>query len=190
MSEVVTELRLLIKEAGALDRLFDSKGGLLPVVPRELKRPQSRRMLISILAMGGLVLVMLAIAFAISRRITPEPTKQIKSIAVLPFKPLVPDTRDEVLEMGMSDTLIARLGNIHQIEVRPISSVRKYTGLEQDALAAGREQRVEVVLDGSIQRAADDVRVTVRLLRVADGKQLWTETFNEKFTNIFVVQDR
>jgi serine/threonine-protein kinase len=190
MSEVVTDLRLLIKQAGALDRLFDSKGGQLPVVPRELKRPQSRRVLISILALSGLILVVLAMALAISRRATPEPAKQIESIAVLPFKPLVPETRDEALEMGMSDTLIARLGNIHQIKVRPISSVRKYAGLEQDALTAGREQKVEVVLDGSIQKAADDVRVTVRLLRVADGQQLWTETFNEKFTNIFVVQDR
>ena len=102
--------------------------------------------------MGGLILVVLAIALALSRRTTPEPPKQIKSIAVLPFKPLVSDTRDEALEMGMSDTLIHVLATFTRLKSDQISAVRKYAGLEQDALAAGREQRVEMVLDGSIQR--------------------------------------
>lgn len=113
----------------------------------------------------------------------------IKSIAVLPFKPLVEQSRDESLELGMADTLIARLSNIRQISVRPVSAVRKYAGLEQDALAAGREQKVDAVLEGNLQRSGENLRVTVRLMRLRDGSSLWAGQFDEKFTNIFAVQD-
>jgi eukaryotic-like serine/threonine-protein kinase len=114
---------------------------------------------------------------------------QIKSIAVLPFKPLTADKRDETLELGMADTLITKLGNIKQIDLRPISAVRKYTGLEQDAIEAGREQQVDAVIDGVIQRVDDKVRVSVRFVRVRDGSQLWADEFQEKMTEIFAVQD-
>ncbi len=113
----------------------------------------------------------------------------IKTIAVLPFKPLVLENRDEAWEMGMADTLISRLGGNREIIVRPLSSVRKYGNLEQDALTAGRALDVEVVLDGSFQRWGDKIRVNARLIKVADGTLLWTGTFDEKFTDIFVVQD-
>jgi DNA-binding winged helix-turn-helix (wHTH) protein/TolB-like protein/Flp pilus assembly protein TadD len=113
----------------------------------------------------------------------------VGSIAVLPFKPLVADRSDESLEMGMADTLITRLSHIKQVVVRPTSAVRRYTGLEQDAVAAGREQRVDAVLDGNIQKSADSVRVTVQLVRVADRALLWGDQFDEKFTNVFAVQD-
>jgi TolB-like protein/DNA-binding winged helix-turn-helix (wHTH) protein len=112
-----------------------------------------------------------------------------RSIAVLPFKPLVASDRDEALELGMSDTLISGLSRLRQITVRPISSVRRYTDLEQDARLAGRELGVETVLDGNIQRTGERIRISARLLRVADGSTLWAETFDEKFTDIFEVQD-
>jgi len=113
----------------------------------------------------------------------------IKTIAVLPFKPLVAENRDEALEMGMADTLIARLGGNREIVVRPLSSVRKFGNLEQDAQGAGRELGVESVLDGNIQRWGDKIRVNVRLVSSADGATLWSDTFDEKFTDIFAVQD-
>lgn len=114
----------------------------------------------------------------------------IKSIAVLPFKPLDTGNRDQSLELGMADTLITRLSGLKEVVVRPTSAVRKYDGLEQDAIAAGREQQVDAVLDGSLQRSGDRLRVTVRFLRVADGQTLWTDHFDENFTDIFAVQDR
>jgi serine/threonine-protein kinase len=122
-----------------------------------------------------------------TRRVTPAP--QITSIAVLPFKPLAAVARDESLELGMADTLITALGNIRQITVRPISAVRQYTALDQDALKAGREQRVDAVLEGSIQNLGDRLRVTVRLLRVRDGVQLWADKFDQNSTDIFLIQD-
>jgi DNA-binding winged helix-turn-helix (wHTH) protein/tetratricopeptide (TPR) repeat protein len=112
-----------------------------------------------------------------------------KTIAVLPFKPLVEKDRDEALELGMADALIIRLSNSGEIIVRPLSSVRRYGGLEQDAQKAGRELEVQSVLDGSIQRRGDDIRVTARLTNVADGASIWVGTFDEKFTDVFSVQD-
>jgi TolB-like protein/Tfp pilus assembly protein PilF len=111
------------------------------------------------------------------------------TLAVLPFKPLLATTRDEALELGMTDTLIARLSSIEEVTVRPLSSVRRYGGLEQDALAAGRELEVASVLDGSIQRTGDRLRVTVRLFSVADGRQLWSDQFDEPQDDVFAVQD-
>lgn len=129
-----------------------------------------------------------AAAVTISKAETKEPRKVI-TIAVLPFKPLVTKDRDEALELGMADALILRLSNNNQLIVRPITSVRRFTDLDQDAQTAGRELEVESVLDGSIQRLADRIRVNARLTNVADGKCLWTGTFDEDFTDVFSVQD-
>lgn len=126
------------------------------------------------------------------RDVTSETTaasgSPMKSIAVLPFKPLVEESRDAALEVGMADTLIARLSS-GEVIVRPISSVRRFSDLDQDPLAAGRELAVESVLEGTIQRWGDHIRVTVRLMSVLTGVALWTGSFNEKFTDIFAVQD-
>ena len=113
-----------------------------------------------------------------------------KSIAVLPFKPLLEKERDEALELGMADSLIIRLSSSSSdMIVRPLSSVRRYGGLEQDPLSAGRELRVESVLDGSLQRAGDRIRLSARLTNVADGRSLWVGTFDENFTDVFSLQD-
>jgi TolB-like protein/Flp pilus assembly protein TadD len=112
-----------------------------------------------------------------------------KRIAVLPFKPLTPENRDQVLELGMADSLIAKLSNIREIVVRSLNSVRKYGGLEQDPLAAGRELDVDSVLEGNLQKSSDRIKVSARLISVADGSSLWADTFEEKFTDVFDVQD-
>src|SRR5262249_15861258 len=71
----------------------------------------------------------------------------LRCIAVLPFKPISTEGRDEYLELGMADALITRLSHLRQIVVRPTSTVRRYTELETDSLAAGRELRVESVIE-------------------------------------------
>jgi DNA-binding winged helix-turn-helix (wHTH) protein/TolB-like protein len=113
----------------------------------------------------------------------------IRSLAVLPFKPLSGASRDEALELGMADALITRLSNVHQLVVRPTSAVIKYANAEGDLLAAGREQNVDAVIDGKVQRVGDRIRLTVQMLRVSDGAPLWGETFDDQFTNVFAVQD-
>lgn len=111
-----------------------------------------------------------------------------RSIAILPFQSLDSAPQDEYLGLGMTDALITRLSNLHKIIVRPVSAVRKYA-TQEDPLAAGRQLAVQSVLEGSVQRSGDRTRVTVRLLRVSDGELLWGSTFDEKFTDMFSVED-
>jgi TolB-like protein/Flp pilus assembly protein TadD len=117
------------------------------------------------------------------------PTDGAARLAVLPFKPLLAAGRDEALELGMADTLITRLSGLAGVIVSPLSSVRRFGALEQDPLAAGRDLGVGVVLDGSVQRNGERFRVTARLLDVADGRQLWSARFDERYTDVFAVQD-
>jgi TolB-like protein/Flp pilus assembly protein TadD len=110
-----------------------------------------------------------------------------KSVAIAPFKPLVASNRDEVLEAGMADTLINKLSTSREIVIPSLSLVRKYEA--QDPVAMGRELHVNTVLEGNVQKSGDRIRVTARLIKVADGSSLWAGTFDEKFTDVFAVQD-
>jgi DNA-binding winged helix-turn-helix (wHTH) protein/TolB-like protein/tetratricopeptide (TPR) repeat protein len=113
----------------------------------------------------------------------------LRTIAVLPFRPLTPNSRDETLEFGMSETLIGKLSSLRGISVRPLSAVGRYGGQDQDAVAAGRDLGVDAILDGRIQISGDRVRVTTHLVNVSDGRQLWAGEFNEQRTDIFSLQD-
>ncbi|MBA4123811.1 MAG: winged helix-turn-helix domain-containing protein [Acidobacteria bacterium] len=157
---------------------------------RNLKPETNQNRSQKIFAFAALVLL-IAVGAAVYfwQAQTKSVSSPIKTVAVLPFKPLVAVNRDEALEIGMADTLISQLGNNREIIVRPLSSVRKFGNLEQDANSAGRELGVDAILDGSIQRWGDKIRVNIRLVKVFDGTLLWTGTFDEKFTDIFVVQD-
>ena len=121
--------------------------------------------------------------------IVDAPSIAIKSIAVLPFKPIVANDRNEALEIGMADTLITRLSSLRNLIVRPTSAVRKYDMLDQDPLAAGREQRVDAVLESSFQRSGEKIRVTMRLVNVRDGSALWAYQCDEDYTDVFAAQD-
>ena len=137
------------------------------------------------------IAVLLTIAVALSWR-SNDKTQRVadeRSIAVLPFKPLTLDRRDESLEMGMADTLILKLSGVEKVRVRPLTAVRRYSSVEQDALTAGRELGVDTVLDGRLQIADDRLRASVELINVADGRQLWAGQFDEHLTDIFAIQD-
>jgi DNA-binding winged helix-turn-helix (wHTH) protein/Tfp pilus assembly protein PilF len=112
-----------------------------------------------------------------------------RSLAVLPFISLGPKDTDEYLGLGMADALITRLGNIRRIVVRPTSAVRAYVGQTPDPVAAGRSLGVDMVLEGSIQRAGDRIRVTVQLVSVDAGAPVWGERFDERLPDLFAVQD-
>ena len=181
--------RELLIDLKNLRRDLESDTRVAPLVPTENKSNLRNK---ALLVVGGVLVLGIAAALYLSRRDQPRAdtaNAPIKSIAVLPFKPLVAGNRDETLELGMADTLITKLSNIRNVDIRPISAVRKYTGLEQDAIVAGRDQQVDAVLDGVIQRSGDQVRVSVRFLRVHDGSQLWSGQFQEHMTQIFTVQD-
>jgi DNA-binding winged helix-turn-helix (wHTH) protein/TolB-like protein/Tfp pilus assembly protein PilF len=112
-----------------------------------------------------------------------------RSLAVLPFATIGENTDDVYLGLGISDAVTTKLGNTRKIVIRPTSTMARYVGAARDPEAAGREQRVDAVLDGRIQRSGDRIRLTVQLIRVSDGAQMWGDTFDEKYTNIFAVED-
>jgi serine/threonine-protein kinase len=138
-----------------------------------------------------LALLTTAIVF-VSLNSLRQPTAEkipVKSIAVLPFRTLPSESGDQYLGFGIADSIIAKTSQINGLTVRPTSAVRKYLSAETDALEAAREQKVDTVLDGTIQQAGERLRVSVNLLNVSDGSLLWAETFNLNFSDIFKMQE-
>jgi len=146
-----------------------------------------------IATVAGLAVVVVAFASLTLLRAPPEVPVSAphagQTLAVLPFKPLLPTDRNEALELGMTESLIASLARTSPRAISPLNSVRRFGGRDQDAIAAGRALGVDMVLDGSLQRSGDRLRVFARLIRVADGKQLWAQNFDQEFTTIFELQD-
>jgi TolB-like protein/Flp pilus assembly protein TadD len=162
---------------------------------RNVVQPAQRRPIALIVA---IVIAMAATAaWMLLRKPAPRPSAPaaavaapaIHSLAVLPFKPIIAKERDEALEFGITDTLIAKISNIRGLSVRPLTAVRRYAGLEQDAVDAGRQLGVDAVLDGTTHNDHDRIRVTARLLRVSDSAQLWSGQFDTTFADIFAVYD-
>lgn len=156
-----------------------------PVMPRaSASRARSR------LALGLVTMAILIAAGAWFMRRGPQvPHAPTTTIAVLPFRPLLANDGDEVLQLGMADTLIAKLSSNRRLVVRSLGSVRKFNGLDQDPLAAARELDVGSVLEGEVQRRADHLHVSARLLSAPGGEALWAGSYDEKFTDVFALQD-
>jgi serine/threonine protein kinase/Tfp pilus assembly protein PilF len=122
-------------------------------------------------------------------RVSP-PVGDKKSIAVLPLKPISAANRDELYGVGIADSLIHRLNLMKGFVVRPLSATRKYADLTQDPLSAGREQRVDYVLDSNYQLAGGKIRITAQLFNVASGQVEGTYQSAEKDTaDVFALQD-
>jgi DNA-binding winged helix-turn-helix (wHTH) protein/TolB-like protein/Tfp pilus assembly protein PilF len=114
-------------------------------------------------------------------------SKSMKTLAVLPFRNLAAPGDEEHLGIGVTDVLITRLSNLKAVTVRPTSAVLKYD--QQDSLAAGRALGVDAVLEGSIQRVDNRLRVTARLVRVSDQSPLWSGQFDEAAKDLLAVED-
>jgi TolB-like protein/Tfp pilus assembly protein PilF len=97
---------------------------------------------------------------------------------------------DDYLGLGVADALITRLSGLRQVIVRPTLSVRRYAAVDDSPDVIGKELGVESILEGSIRRSGDRIRVTVHLISVRDGAELWAEKFDERFTDVFTVEDR
>jgi DNA-binding winged helix-turn-helix (wHTH) protein/TolB-like protein/Tfp pilus assembly protein PilF len=145
---------------------------------------KSREIVRSAAAPGGVIALIVLVAAVYYFRETP-----VKTLAVLPPRPLQASERDEALELGATSLLITRLGSLRQLIVRPESAVEKYARPEHDPLAAGREQKVDAVLDSRYQRSGDKLRFTLRLLRVADGATLWADTLDQQAADLFALED-
>ena len=172
--------------AAAVEMVVQREGNAKFALPK-LRLPTFR--VASIFAVLGGILLALGIWSRMEPTIHGMKRVEIKSLAVLPFEILGAKADDEYLGLGMADALISKLGSTGKVATRPTRAIQKYQNISQDPRAVGREQNVDAILDGSIQRSADRVRVTARLIRVADGMQLWAGTFDDEFTNFFAVED-
>jgi TolB-like protein len=135
---------------------------------------------------AAVALAFVAAAYFYYPRSVARPT-EIKSLAVLPLKSL--DAGENYLGLGIADAVIRRVNQTRQVIVRPTSAVRRYLTEETDAVTAARQLGVDAVLEGSVQRTPDRLRVSVTLLRVADGTSLWTDSFDSPTADIFTIQD-
>jgi DNA-binding winged helix-turn-helix (wHTH) protein/tetratricopeptide (TPR) repeat protein len=111
----------------------------------------------------------------------------LKSIAILPF--ILLDGGDEHLGLAIADALITRFSKVRRMIVRPTGAIIKYGRGTQDPLAAGKDLGVDLLVEGSIQRSGERMRVTARLLRVRDGAPVWADQFHENLLDIFNAQD-
>jgi tetratricopeptide (TPR) repeat protein/DNA-binding winged helix-turn-helix (wHTH) protein len=153
--------------------------------PTHTGRPASNRR-----ALWWIVAMALAVALVLAGiRFLRQESPVASSLAVLPFKPLLPDATNPALELGMTDTLITQLSMIPGLRVSPLTAVRPYEAADQDPLEAGRSLKVDAVLEGSLQADQQRLRVSARLLRVSDGQALWAGEFNEPMAGIFELQD-
>ena len=142
-----------------------------------------------LIASSALAVVVAALLYFLIFSKPEQASRAIKSIAVLPFKSLGSDGTEEYLGVGIAETLTTRLSSLKLLTVRPTSAVLKYAASEQGTVVAGRELGVDSVLEGSIRRFGERVRVTARLVSVREGSLLWADRFDENFTDIFKVED-
>ena len=115
--------------------------------------------------------------------------KDIKSIAVLPLKPLNKTESNSDLSRGLTDSIITRLSTLNSFAVRPFSAVEKFGDSGKDAVEFGRQLRADSVLEGTIQRSADRVRVSLRVIDVRDGTPVWADSFEEAAGDVLKLQD-
>ncbi|MCA1623999.1 MAG: tetratricopeptide repeat protein, partial [Acidobacteria bacterium] len=105
------------------------------------------------------------------------------------LKPINTTNRDELYEIGIADSLIHRLGSMKGFVVRPLSATRKYADINQDPIAAGREQQVDYILASNYQLAGGRIRVTSQLFNVASGQIEETYKSEKDAGDIFAMQD-
>jgi len=109
-------------------------------------------------------------------------------IAILPFANISPDPADEYFSDGMTDELIAVLSKIGGLRVVARTSVMRFKGEKATANRIGQELKVGSLIEGSVRKSKDQVRITVQLVDTESEVQLWTETYNRNLQDIFSVQ--
>jgi adenylate cyclase len=111
------------------------------------------------------------------------------SVAVLPFADMSPDNDQDYFCEGVAEAILNALTNISQLHVAARMSSFQFREGAGDIREIGRELGVSSVLEGSVRKSGDQLRVTVQLIKVADGFRLWSKTFDEELKDIFAIQD-
>jgi DNA-binding winged helix-turn-helix (wHTH) protein/TolB-like protein/tetratricopeptide (TPR) repeat protein len=157
-----------------------------PAPPAPATRPVIRRF-----AAHGAVMGVAATGLAALLWMRPSPVSSegIASIAVLPFDRLDAPHDPERLGVGMADTLSSRLSNIRGLRIAPTREVFALEHASVSAAESGRTLGTDAVMDGTVQRTGDRVRVTVQLVRTDSGAPMWSGRFEQPFAGIFAIQE-
>jgi eukaryotic-like serine/threonine-protein kinase len=118
----------------------------------------------------------------------PQPAAEA-SVAVLPFLNLSSDPENEYFSDGMTDELINALAQVPGLRVPGRTSCFAFKGKNVDARQIGERLKVGTLLEGSLRKAGDRIRLTVQLVSVADGYQLWSHTYERTLADVFALQD-
>ena len=112
-----------------------------------------------------------------------------RTLAILPLQSLNKAEDDDAFGAGTTESLMTRLGNLRSIVVRQTSFNKQVSESPENPIEIGRKLNADAVLTGTFQRANGRIRISVRLLNVADGAQIWAQNFDETETDIFKLQD-
>jgi len=189
--EVLTGLRALGRQ---LPSTGATRGGITKTLRFRMKRPLrlgviAATVIIGLAAAGYLIFGRKGPSARPPGAPAASPSAYTSSLAVLPFEDLSPLQDQAVFAVGITDDLITKLSTIGQLKVISRQSVMRFRGGDKDLREVGKELGVENILEGSIQREKDNIRVNVKLTRADDGSNLWGETYDRKVESIFSVQD-
>src|SRR6266446_6698039 len=123
--------------------------------------------------------------------VQPAPTGSViseKSIAVLPFENLSEDKSNAYFAEGIQDEILTRLSKIADLKVISRTSTQHYKSAPENLPEIARQLGVAHVLEGSVQKSGDAVRVNVQLIKAANDSHLWADTYDRKLTDIFSVE--
>jgi TolB-like protein/tetratricopeptide (TPR) repeat protein len=159
----------------------------------EIEQPAQRpgnRAWIYIVVIGGVI----SIGLFFLGRFTAGPGQRVsesvpaKSIAVLPFESLSEDKANAYFAQGIEDEILTRLSKITDLKVISRTSTQKYKSAPTNLREIAQQLGVHNVLEGSVQRATDQVRITVQLVNALNDSHLWAETYDRKLTDVFQVE--
>lgn len=178
-----------------LKRDLDAGASSVLTKPQPLMRT-SRRVFARpwLLALVGFLALGLAIGGYLLRgrflsEEAPKAAEQI-TLAVLPFRILNKEAEDlRFLSLGFPDAIITRLANVRQIRLRPTSAILRYENQDVDAQEAGRVLSSDYVVTGTVQKAEENLRVSVQLLRTSDGELIWGDHYDEPRAGLLDLQD-
>src|SRR5437868_924299 len=171
--------------------LYDDRFGNA-TLPRKFETVQKRRTRLRWAAMTAALLALAAIVAGIvmfsRNRVRSVLTAPEKSIAVLPFENRSEEKANAYFADGIQDEILTRLSKIADLKVISRTSTQHYKSAPENLPEIARQLGVAHILEGSVQKSGDAVRVNVQLIKAANDSHLWADTFDRKLTDIFLVE--
>ena len=112
-----------------------------------------------------------------------------RSTAVLPFVNMSSDKDNEYFSDGLTENLLHKLAQVNELKVAARTSSFAFKGKQEDVRAIGRALGVATVVEGSVQRAGETLRITAQLVRTLDGSHVWSQRYDRRQTDLFAIQD-